>query len=211
MTIRCTSRLFATLALAFATIGFASDASAQTVRLRGEVVNGRATGCYYCPGYEFALKWTETAIASRMVSIGAFLHQQVEVEGVWDPSTNPPHLEVSAIRAVPETFSIDGTERIGDRMRFTSTGTPGELAANFLGFDAGFFPLGGTLAMTLDPQTMFFLGAGAMNGNGEFKSDVNLPNDPRLVGLRFIGQALMTSGGAAVIFSTNPDSKTVQG
>jgi hypothetical protein len=211
MTIRSISRLFATFALSFAALGSVTDASAQTVRLRGEVVNGRATGCYYCPGYEFALKWTETSIASRVVSIGAFLHQQVEVEGVWDPTTNPPHLEVSAIRAVAETFSIDGTERIGDRMRFTCTGTPGELAANFLGFDAGFFPIGGTLAMTLDPTTLIYLGAGQMNGNGEFKTNVNLPNDPLLVGIRFIGQGLMTANGGTDIFSTNPDSKTVQG
>lgn len=192
-----------------ATLGLAFPIGAQTIQLRGELTNGRATGCYYCPGYEYVLKWSETPLASSVVSLAPFLDTQVRVEGFWDPTTVPAHFEVTAIVNVPESYSVDGNPRIGNRVRPNAKGTPGEFAAHFLAIDAGFVPLGSDLAMLLDPTTVIFLGAGTIGGGAEFKIDVDLPNDAALVGLRFMGQALQSEGAGQHLFSTNTDSKTI--
>lgn len=190
-----------------ALLGLASILPAQVVTMRGEVADGRATGCYYCPGYQYVIKWIGTRLDASVVNLAPYLNQQVEVTGNWNGSLTTPIITVTAVRLVAESFSIAGSTRIGDKLRLNSISTTGDLAANVIAFSRSFVPML-PLVVSLDPATAFVLGSGATNGNGEFKSDLDIPNDPALVGLRVYGQGLVVPQ-VGLPFFTNPDSKVV--
>lgn len=180
---------------------------AQVVHMRGEVVDGRATGCYYCPGYQYVIKWIGTRLDGSLVSLAPYLDKQVDLTGTWNGSVVTPIITVTSIQLATESFSISGTTRLGDRLRFNAIAPQGTMAANVLGFARAFVPML-PLVFNLDPTTAIVLGSGPTNGAGEFKSDLSIPNDPALVGLRFYGEALIVPP-ASIPYWSNPDSKVV--
>lgn len=180
---------------------------AQTVTMRGEVVDGRATGCYYCPGSQYAIKWVGTRLDGSQVNLAPFLDQQCELTGNWNGNLTTPVVTVTSIRLLPDTFSITGNTRIGNRVRYNTAAIAGDLVANVLGFNRSFFPML-PLVFSLDPASAFVLGSGPAGGNGEFKSDLDIPNDTALVGLRIYGQGLVLPT-LGVPYWTNPDTKVI--
>ena len=187
----------------------AAPALAQTVVVRGELVDGRATGCYYCPQVQFAIKYSETPVRSSTIALAQFLGQQVELTGTWNGSTTSPAIDVTSAQIVAETLTINGSGRIGDRFRFSAHGTPGSLAVNAGAAAHGFVvPFGAGLAMLLEPVTTFVFGIGFVAGDGEFKTDVRIPNNPAFIGMRVFSQSLLTPSGGA-LFATNPRADSV--
>lgn len=186
------------------TLTLAAGLGAQTVVARGELADGRATGCYYCPGYQYVIKFAGTRLESPTVNLAQFVNQQVEFTGTWTGSL----LNVTAARVVAESFSITGNGRIGSRYRWNAVAAPGDLAIHALSFGTGFLPLG-DVAVQLAPLSTVVLGLGIVNGAGEAKADLDIPNVPALVGVRLNGQALFVPP-AAPAWSSNLDSKVVQ-
>lgn len=178
---------------------------AQTpVVARGQVTDGSAAGCYYCPGFSHVIKFTGTQLASPTINLALYHNQMCEMIGTWNGTV----LEVSSIQVVAETFSISGNTSLGHRMRPTAISTPGDLALNLAALGTTFVVPFADLALMMAPASTVLLGAGVTDGSGEFKSDIDVPNDPSLVGLRVFGQALLfTQGGA--MFMSNVDAKEV--
>lgn len=189
---------------------FTAVLPAQTVTVRGELGDGRATGCYYCPGSRYVIKWSETTVDSSTINLALYLNQQLMLTGTLGGTVARPSIDVTAVQVVTETFSFSGQGRIGNRFRATAKGSPGDLAVNLFALNAGFASAGGALSLLLDPAATVVLGVGAVNGNGEFQSDANIPNLPSLVGLHVFGQALIVPQASAAPFTSNPDSKVVQ-
>jgi hypothetical protein len=179
--------------------------TAQAAVVRGELADGRATGCYYCPGYQYVIKWVGTRIESSTVNLAAFLGQQVEFTGDWDGTI----FHVTAAQVVPTSFDLIGNGSIGNRYRCNAQGAPGEVALNAISLGTMFtIPLP-TVAALLHPATTVVMGIGTVSTNGEFKSDVDIPDNPALIGLRINGQAFFASTAAGPFRSSNLDSKVV--
>lgn len=191
---------------------FAAVLPAQTVTVRGELGDGRATGCYYCPGSRYVIKWSETQIdsTSTNINLALYLNQQLMLTGTLGGTAARPSIDVTAVVVVTESFSFAGQGRIGNRFRATAKASPGDLAVNLFALNAGFASAGGALSLLLDPMATVVLGVGAVDGNGEFKSDANIPNVPSLVGLHVFGQALIVPQANGAPYTSNPDSKVVQ-
>lgn len=193
----------------FAAALLASNLVAQVVTLRGEVTNGRETGCYYCPGYDYVIKWIGTRLDPSVVNLAPYLDQQVEIVGNWNGSLTVPIVTVTSIRVVAESFSISGSNSIGTRMDFNAIAPQGDRAAHVLAFGRSFAPLYLPLVMSLDPALSSVLGFGPTNGNNEFKARLPIPADPSIVGVRVYGQALIVPQSGAPWYFTNPDSKLI--
>lgn len=192
----------AAMSLLFA---LAATLSAQSITVRGELADGRATGCYYCPGYQYVIKFVGTRLESTTVNLGQFLSQQLEMTGTWDGTI----FHVTAARVVASSFDLTGNGTIGNRFRCNAQANPGDLAINAVSLATQFsIPLPGMAAL-LHPGMLAVQGVGVVNGNGEFKSDLDIPNDPSLVGLRINGEAFFASGVGGPIWSSNLDSKEV--
>ncbi len=183
----------------------ASSLVAQTpVVARGEVTDGSAAGCYYCPGFSHVIKFTGTQLASPTINLALYHDQMCEMVGTWNGTV----LEVSSIQVVSESFSIGGNSSIGHTVRLTTQATPGDFGINLAALGTTFAVPFLDLALMMDPASSLIMGGGPVNGNGEYKSDLDIPNDPSLVGLRFFGQAaIITSAGA--MYTSNVDAKEV--
>jgi hypothetical protein len=192
-------RLFSTSLLVAAAL-----TAQQQVELRGELVDGRATGCYYCPNVGFAIKFSETPVHSSTINLTPFLQQQVQMVANWNGSLSAPDFDVTAISIVTETFSDAGGARISQNFRFTTHAGPGDLAFNAIAFGNGLAVPFGTLAILINPANAVLLGFGVTDGNGEFRTTVQLPNDPALVGLRVFSQGVVAPVNGDPLFGTNP-------
>lgn len=188
----------------FALVALATTALAQTpVTVRCTPTDGSAAGCYYCPGFEHVIKWTGTQMHSSSVNLLAYHDLDVVIQGTWNGNV----IEVTSVTLDTESFSISGNGTIGHRFDYVTTGQSGDLAINFASLAPSFWaPLPG-LAVQLDPASMVVLDGGAI-GNGEYKSRIDIPNLPSLIGLRVYGQGVvLTQAGG--YYSTNVDTKVI--
>ncbi|MCA8967256.1 MAG: hypothetical protein H6838_16675 [Planctomycetes bacterium] len=196
----------ATALASFVTLAAAApDLRAQVpVQLRCEVTDGSAAGCYYCPGFGHVVKFVGTPLVSGTINLAGYHNQYVRIQGTWNGSA----VTVNSIQVTTDSFSLSGNTSIGHRLRSNSMGNPGELALNVVALGTAFSVPFLDLAFQLDPATSVVQGLGVVNGNGEFKSDLDIPNDPSLVGLRLTGQgAILDAAGS--LLTTNVDSKVV--
>ena len=197
-----------TLTLACSTLVFAAVAVAQTpIQVRGEINQGTGggAGCYWCTGAPFVLKYTGTTVQSTTVNLNAFLGQKVVIDGVWTGTA----LQVNAVQATTETFSMGGNPSIGGTMRFTSKAAPGTLALNLAALGTSFLVPVGEVAVLLDPASTVALAAGVTNAGGQFRTEINIPNLPSLIGMRVFGQGVIAPAGAP-LFAANIDAVEVQ-
>lgn len=193
-----------------ASILFAAALSAQTVTVRGELGDGRATGCYYCPGSRYVVKWTETQIDSSTINLALYLNQQLQLTGTFNGTLARPSIDVTAVQVVTETYSFSGQSRIGSRLRPSTHAAAGDLAFNLIALDAGFASAGGSMTVLMDPATTMVLGFGVCDNNGEFRSNADIPNVPALVGQRVFGQSMIVPIAGGLPFGSNPDVAIVQ-
>lgn len=181
-----------------------SVATAQVpVTVRCTPTDGSAAGCYYCPGFEHVIKWVGTQMHSSTVNLLQYHNLDVVVQGTWNGSV----IEVASVQPVAESFSIGGNGTIGHRFDFSTVGTDGDIALNLAALGNGFTALFDGLALQLSLLTATPLDAGVING-GEYKSRLDIPNLPSLVGLRVYGQGIVLQQGGG-IYSTNVDTKVV--
>lgn len=184
----------------------AAAVPAQQLTLRGELDEGRSTGCYYCPNVPYTIKFSETPVRSSSgVDLAAYkaLGEQLELIGTWDTSTNPAGLDVSAVNVVSQSLSVSNTAATGAKLRFTTSGAPGSLAATAIAFGNGFLPLFGSTAMLLDPASIVVLGANTLDVSGTWRFNLAVPANPGLVGVRFWSQSLLLPTNGTP-YSSNP-------
>lgn len=175
------------------------------VSLRCELADGQATGCYYCPGYQYVIKFVGTQLLSSSVNLNLFVNSYVEIQGLW----NGTSVTVLSAQAATSDFSISGNGSIGNHFRYVTNGAPGEMAANLAALGAGFSTPIPDVALMLQPSTAVVMAIGAINGAGELRTDLDIPNDPTLVGLRLFGQGLVAQANG-VLHATNVDAKEVR-
>ncbi len=193
---------FATLTLILAT---APTLQAQIpVQIRCEVADGSAAGCYYCPGFQSVIKFVGTRLQSTTVNLNLFQNQYVLLNGTWNGTV----VTVTTAQITPESFSIGGGGVIGGQFHFTTHGTANDLALNLAALGAAFSVPFADLALQLDPASTVALGFGALDGSGEFQTNVDIPNVPSLVGLRVFGQGLILPQSGP-FYTTNVDAKEV--
>ncbi|MFO1077207.1 MAG: hypothetical protein U1E73_05720 [Planctomycetota bacterium] len=179
---------------------------AQTpVTIRCDLADGRQTGCYYCPGYDHVIKFVGTQIASPSINLTQFHNQFVLLHGTWDGSI----VTVTQAQATAESFSLTGNGQIGSRFRPKSYGNPGELAMNLVALTTAFSVPYLDLAFQLSPIGAVVQGIGTINGAGEFRTDLDIPNDPLLIGLRIFGQGVVMDSTLGLL-TTNVDAKEIQ-
>ncbi|MBL8752127.1 MAG: hypothetical protein JNK15_02395 [Planctomycetes bacterium] len=188
----------------FAAFTTAVVATAQVpVTVRCTPTDGSAAGCYYCPGFEHVIKWVGTQMHSSTVNLLQYHNLDVVVQGTWNGSV----IEVSSVQPVVESFSIGGNGSIGHRFDFSTVAADGDVALNLAALGNGFTALFDGLALQLSLLTATPLGAGVVQG-GEYKSRLDIPNLPSLIGLRVYGQGIVLQQGGG-IYSTNVDTKVV--
>ena len=197
------------LSLAFASVVLAAAAVSQTpIQVRGEINQGTGggAGCYWCTGAPFVLKYTGTTVQSSTINLNAFLGQKVVIDGVWTGTA----LQVNAVQATTQTFSMGGNPAIGDTMRFTTKTAPGTLALNLAALGTSFLVPVGPIAVLLDPASTVALAAGLTNAGGDFRTEISIPNLPSLIGLRVFGQGVIAPVSGSPLFASNIDAVEVQ-
>jgi hypothetical protein len=192
--------------LLVATSGLTAQA---TLTLRGELGDGKSTGCYYCPNVPFTIKFSETPVRSTVLDLNLYLDMELALTGTWNPTTNPPGLDVTAVQVVPQVLSVSGTGRIGDGLRYSIAGTPGGVALTCIAAGHGFIQLFDTTAMLLDPTSLVLLDASVLDNKGDFRFDVPIPNDPALIGLLVFSQSLIVPVSGPM-YSSNPRRPTIR-
>jgi len=184
---------------------FASALSAQVpIVLRGEVTDGSAAGCYYCPGYSHVIKHSGTVLASPTINLNLYHNQYCKLTGTWNGAV----VEVSAIEVVAESFSIGGSGVLGGTFDFTAHAVEGDLAINALAITTSCIVPFGDCGFLLAPASLGILGMGACDNDGEYGCTIDIPNIPGLVGLRVFGQALVMQQDGA-LWTTNVDAKEI--
>lgn len=196
-------RMFASLVAGLAL--FASSSFAQEVTFDGKVEDGENV-CYYCPGFDFVLDNTHVSLVSPNIPLLPLVGQYVHGTGMWNGSTTAPKITVTTIQVVPQSFSIGGNGSIGGEMRFTANAAPGSLAILTLGFKDGFVPFGAWGTLFLAPNQMIVLGQGTTDGGGEFSIEIDIPDQPALIGLHVFGQGAVVPPGG-LLSLTNSDLK----
>ena len=149
------------------------------------------------------IKNSETPVTSSVVNLALFVNKQLALTGTWNATSKPPALNVTSVIEVLESMSATGSASLGGRLRFTTDGAPNDVTAQAIALKPGFFPILGT-AMTLDYATLLVIGAGTLDGSGEFKTEVPIPNSASLVGLHLLSEALIVPANNSAIYSTNP-------
>ncbi|MBL8749025.1 MAG: hypothetical protein JNK78_07690 [Planctomycetes bacterium] len=196
------NRLASLLLSAFAV---ASSVAAQApIVLRGQVTDGSAAGCYYCPGYSHVVKFSGTQLASPSINLLAYHNLMCKITGTWNGTV----VEVSAIEVVDDSFSIGGNGHVGGQLKFTALGSQGDVAINAFALGAAcsipFFDCG----LLLQPSSLAILGMGTMGSSGEAGTNIDVPDVPALTGLRVFGQALIMKADGSVLMS-NVDAREI--
>ncbi|MEZ5964881.1 MAG: hypothetical protein R3F56_13660 [Planctomycetota bacterium] len=173
-------------------LALAAALPAQTLHVRGELDEGRSTGCYYCPNVPYTVKFSETPVRSSTVDLQFYknLSAQLILHGTWDTSVNPAGLNVSSVEIVSESLGVSNTARTGTSLRFTVSGPAAAPAGVIIAQGAGFLQLFQS-ALLLDPASLLVLGAGALGAQGSWRFELPIPADPQLIGFRFWSQALI--------------------
>jgi hypothetical protein len=143
-------------------------------------------------------------VSSTLFDLGLLVGQHVELGGNWNGSVVAPAIVVTAVQAVPKSFEITGPPKIGKLVHPTVTAAPGSVAFAFVAVTNAFLPLGaagtGVLGGVIVPT-----GSGTVGGTGVLQLNLTIPNDPILVGVDAIGQAVVVDPGLAAFWFTNPD------
>jgi hypothetical protein len=193
------ARLLAVLTLAFP----AALAAQAPVTVRCTPTDGSAAGCYYCPGFQSVIKWVGTRMHSATINLVAYHNLDVIIQGTWNGTV----IEVAAIQLTTESFSVSGTGTIGHRFDYVTNGQDGDIAFNFAALGNGFAVPFDSLAVQLAPASLVPLDGGVINA-GEYKSRLDIPNVPSLIGLRVYGQGVVLPQSGAM-YSTNIDTKVI--
>lgn len=191
MNTRLTSLLFTTAALA-------APIFAQQVEVQCQLADGRQTGCYYCPGYQFVIKFVGTQLQSTAVNLNLYQNSSCFLQGTWNGTV----LTVTSAVAAPDTFSIGGNGHIGNRFHFTTSAATGDIALNLVALGTAQNLLFGNQFFMLNPLTTQPLDAGIVGGGGQFTTDLDVPNNPALIGLRVFGQGLVLQQGGSIKLTT---------
>lgn len=182
----------------------------QTLTIRGELDEGRSTGCYYCPNVPYTVKFSETPVRSTTVNLAAYhaASQQLILTGIWDTSTNPPGLNVTSVAVVTESLSFPTNARVGVNERFDVYGPAAAASATLIGFGSGFTPLLGS-ALLLNPALLVMIDNGPLDATGRRRFDLPVPDNAALAGLNFWSQSLIVPSTGLPFFS-NPGRTTVR-
>ena len=197
-------KIFAALALP---VLFASPCLAQTQLVRGDVDGIQNTN-------RWRLECTSIELVSRTVDLkvlhDASRQQDIEYEmQVSVVSLSPPVLDVVSAKQIPQIFDM-GNIRLGRADRWHVLGNQGEIAVVYLTGDGmtAYQPLGSLGTWLLSPG--FFFNAGVVSAQGRFEFNVQPPNDPRLVGLTFVGQAAVVAPSTGRVLIANAQCKQVR-
>jgi hypothetical protein len=184
-------------------------AAQQTMTLRGELDEGRSTGCYYCPNVPYTIKFSETPVRSTVVDLEPYhlASQQLILTGTWDTSTRPAGFNVTSVQVVEESLGFPTHARTGTNERFDVNGPAGTPTATFLAFGSGFVPLFGT-ALLLNPTVLIEIDSGVLDAQGNRRFDVPVPANPALAGLNFWTQSILVPANGQPYFS-NPGRTTI--
>jgi len=175
---------------------------AQQVRLRGKVEDVQHTQ------NQFFVDGTDVQLSSTMFDLNPFVGLQTELRGDWNGSFSSPAIVVTAIEVVPETFEIGGGGKIGEKLVFGVTSTPGDFTVMLAALDNGFAPTRRSGVFPPRPQPAARDRLRRDPGGGNLEIDVSIPDDPILVGLEVLGQAILRLSAGGSLW-TNPDCKTI--
>lgn len=200
----------ALLPLAIALLAAAAPLSAQqTTTLRGELDEGRSTGCYYCPNVPFTIKFSETPVRSSVVNLAAYqaLSQQLILTGNWNTSTRPAGFDVTSVEVVGASLGFPRNARTGANERFDVDGPAGAFTATFLAFGSGFVPVFGT-ALLLNPSILIEIDRGTLDAQGNRRFDLPIPANAALAGLNVWTQSVIVPA-SGLPYTSNPGRTTI--
>ncbi len=178
----------------------ASLVSAQEVLLRGKVEDVQGTN-------NFFVDCTNVGLQSNAFNLNLFVGQQTEIRGTNIGTPQSPLINVTDIQVIPRIFEIGGNGSIGRELQLEVAGTPGDRVWIFPASGSGYSPIRNWGTFLLDAVNPAFA-AGVIPGNGLLQIQVNIPNNPNLVGVTVYGQALLETG--AGILLSNADCKTIK-
>lgn len=200
----------ALLPLSIALLAAAASLSAQqTTTLRGELDEGRSTGCYYCPNVPYTIKFSETPVRSSVVNLAAYhaLSQQLVLTGSWNTSTRPAGFDVTSVEVVAASLGFPRGARTGAHERFDVDGPAGAFAATFLAFGSGFVPVFDT-ALLLNPSILIQIDSGTLDAQGNRRFDLPIPANPALAGLNVWTQSVIVPA-SGLPYTSNPGRTTI--
>lgn len=178
--------------------------------LRGQVELNQVATCYYCPPVaSYVVHGTETPLSSSTVTLANYADQHVLMTGAWTSIGGLAVFDVATIQPTSSSFTINGNSSIGNTIRWTASGSNGDLAINIASLDAGVTPLSATTTLLLAPGSAVILDFGPIQG-GTLRTDFAIPSVPSLVGLHMFGQALILPTNGQPFYFTEPDRKRVQ-
>lgn len=187
----------------------AANVAPAQIQLRGEVEASQVATCYYCPAVtSFVLHGSETPISSSSVNLAALVGQHVLLTGAWGGTATLPIFQITSAQVVNGDFSIHGNSSAGNTVRFITAANAGDLVANVVAMNAGALTLTNEATLLVNPSQAVVLDAGMAN-NGQYRSDLLIPNNPALVGVHFFGQGIVFPVAGA-FFTTEPDARHVQ-
>ncbi|MGE0144258.1 MAG: hypothetical protein AB7I19_11790 [Planctomycetota bacterium] len=180
-----------------------------TMTLRGELDEGRSTGCYYCPNVPYTIKFSETPVRSTVVDLEPYhlASQQLLLTGTWDTSTRPAGFHVTAAQVVAESLGFPTNARTGASERFDVQGPAGSPSTTFLAYGSGFVPVFDT-ALLLNPAVLIEIDSGVIGPQGGRRFLLSIPADPALAGLNFWTQSILVPPTGSPYFS-NPGRTTI--
>ena len=156
------------------------------------------------PGYQFVVKFVGTQLQSTAVNLNLFQNSSCRLQGTWNGTV----LTVTSAVAANDTFSIGGNGHIGNKFHFTTSAAAGDIALNLVALSTAQNLLFGNQFFMLNPLTTQPLTADIVGGGGQHTSDLDIPNNPALVGLRVFGQGFVLQQNGPIRL-TNVDAKEV--
>ncbi len=192
-------------------LGALLPAQSNGVEVRGKIEISLQGGCYYCPPItQYVIHGSETPIRSATIDLGPYVGLDVLLTGTWSTTGTVAVIDVSAIQIVSPVLNIGGNSRLGNTLRWTTAGAPGDFAVQVMSLGASFVPLGGSSVLLLSPTSLFVVGTGIIDTNGSFRTDLLIPTNTGLSGLHIFGQALIAPANNAPFYFSNPETKRIQ-